>query len=173
MLPHSHGSLFVSSLSASEAVGDAHNVRTSHVDDPNWSKVYSLHYNTMLSNRSLDKGGRGDIHSDGIDLPQEMLCVTHPCFPVNGCTSACQSEAVNDLRIFTESHSHRMLGIGRDPERSSSPIRLQEQEHLHRVPQEPINASFECLRRRRLHNSVGKPVPVFCHPHCEKVSFHI
>ena len=58
-------------------------------------------------------------------------------------------------------------GTGRDLERPSSPIPLQEQEHLDQVTQEHIQEGFECLQRRRPHNLAGQPVPVFCHPHCQ------
>ena len=61
-----------------------------------------------------------------------------------------------------ESQNHRISGIGRDLERSSSPIPLLEQEHLDQVTQECVQVGFECLQRRRLHNLSEKPVPVFC-----------
>lgn len=66
-----------------------------------------------------------------------------------------------------------MLGIGREPERSSSPIPLLEQEHLNHVTQERVLLGFESLQRKRLHNPPGQPDPVFCHPHCKNfVCFH-
>lgn len=46
-------------------------------------------------------------------------------------------------------------GFGRDFERSSSPIPLPEQEHPVEVTQEGVQAGFECLQRRRLHNLTG------------------
>ena len=64
----------------------------------------------------------------------------------------------------TPLQNHRMLGIGRDLKRSSSPIPLPEQEHLGEVTQEGVQAGFECLQRRRLHNLPGQPVPVLCYP---------
>jgi len=58
----------------------------------------------------------------------------------------------NIILNFTESHNHRMLGVGRDLERSSSWIPLLEQEHLGQVTQERVQAGFEYLQRWRLHN---------------------
>jgi len=66
------------------------------------------------------------------------------------------------------SQNHRMSGIGRDLERSSSPIPLLDKEHLDCVIQERIQVSFECLQRRRPHNLPEQPVPVFCYPRSEK-----
>ena len=66
-----------------------------------------------------------------------------------------------------------MSGIGRDLERSSSPIPLPEQEHLDQVTQERIQAGFECLQRSGPHNLSGQPVPVFCYPYCEEAFSHI
>ena len=64
--------------------------------------------------------------------------------------------------------NHRISGIGRDLERSSSPISLLEQEHLDRSHR---NASRRVLNVSRgdLPNLSGQPVPVFCHPRCEEV----
>lgn len=63
-------------------------------------------------------------------------------------------------RSAENSQNHRMSGIGRDLESSSSPIPLPEQEHPDEVTQEGVQAGFECLQSRRLHNPPGQPVPV-------------
>ena len=71
------------------------------------------------------------------------------------------------------SQNDRMLGIGRDLGRSPSRILLPAQEHLHQVTQEHVQAGFESLQRRRLHNPPGQPVLVLCHPHRKVVLSHI
>ena len=70
------------------------------------------------------------------------------------------------------SQNHRMEWVGRDLWRSSSPNSLLEQDHLEQVAQDGIQAGFEYLQRRRLHNLSGQPVPVLGHPQ-SKVFPHI
>ena len=45
-----------------------------------------------------------------------------------------------------------------------------EQDHLEHIAQDGIQAGFECVQRRRLHNLSGQPVPVLCHPHCHSMT---
>ena len=66
--------------------------------------------------------------------------------------------------FFTEPQNHRMLGVGRDFWRSSSPTLLPKQGYLQQVAQDLAQAGFEYLQRRRLHNLPGQPVPVLRHP---------
>ena len=61
---------------------------------------------------------------------------------------------------FTESHNHRMLGVGRDLGGLSSPTPLPKQGHLHQAAQELVQAGLEYLQRRRLHHLPGQPVAV-------------
>jgi len=65
-----------------------------------------------------------------------------------------------------------MVGIGRDLCGSSSPAPLPKQGHLQQAAQDLIQAGFEYLQRRRLHNS-GQPVPVLRHPQREEVLPHV
>lgn len=101
-LQYSCMGLSLSSCSAREKVGDAHNAGrgNSHEENPNGLKVCSIHYNTILSNKSWDKvGGRRDIHRYVIG-PKEMLRVTEVCFPGNGWSSTCLSKVVNDFHLL-------------------------------------------------------------------------
>ena len=63
-----------------------------------------------------------------------------------------------------------MVGVGRDLWGSSSPTPLPKQGHLQ---QDLIQAGFEYLQRRRLHNLPGQPVPVPHHPQREEVLPHV
>jgi len=76
------------------------------------------------------------------------------------------------INYFFITQNHRISGIGRDLERSSSLIPLLEQEHLDQVTQERVQVGFECLQRRRCHNLPGQPVPMFCYLY-HKVFSHI
>ena len=60
-----------------------------------------------------------------------------------------------------------MVGIGRDLCGSSSPTPLPKQGHLEQFAQELVQAGFEYLERRRIHNLSGQPVPVLGHPQSE------
>jgi len=62
-----------------------------------------------------------------------------------------------------------MLGVGRDLCGSSSPTLLPKQGHLQQAAQEFVQAVVECLRRTRLHNLPGQPVPGLRHPQGEEV----
>jgi len=57
-----------------------------------------------------------------------------------------------------------MVGIGRDFWRSCTPTPLPKQGHLQQAAQDLLQAVFEYLQRRRLHNPPGQPVPMLCHP---------
>ena len=72
-----------------------------------------------------------------------------------------------------ESQNHGMVGVGRDLCGSSSPIPLPKQSHPEQAAQDLVQAGFEYLRRRRLHNLSGQPVPVLHHPQSEEVLPHV
>ncbi|NWQ88140.1 HMDH reductase, partial [Burhinus bistriatus] len=55
------------------------------------------------------------------------------------------------LRKYFIISYHRIVGVGRDLQRSSSPTPLPKRVHLEQVGQERIQAGFEYLQRRRLH----------------------
>jgi len=61
-----------------------------------------------------------------------------------------------------------MVGSRRDFWRSSGPTPLPKQGHPDR-----IQAGFECLQRRRLHNLPGQPGPGLHHPQREEVLPHV
>ena len=62
-----------------------------------------------------------------------------------------------------------MVGLRRDLWGSSSPTPLTKQGHLEQAAQDHVQAGFEYLQRRRLHNLSGQPVPVLHHPQSEEV----
>lgn len=64
----------------------------------------------------------------------------------------------------------RVLGSGRDPERSSRAMPLPEREHPHQGTPERIQAGFRWLQGRRLHNPSGQPAPVLCHVSLETLA---
>jgi len=66
-----------------------------------------------------------------------------------------------------------MVGVGRDLCGSSNPSPLPEQGHLQQAAQDLVQAGLEYLRRRRLHNLSGQPVPVRHHPQSEEVLPHV
>jgi len=66
-----------------------------------------------------------------------------------------------------------MVGAGRDLCGSSSPTLLPKQGHLQQAAQHLIQAGFEYLQRRRIHNPSGQPVPVLRHPQREEVLPHV
>ena len=66
-----------------------------------------------------------------------------------------------------------MVGVGKDLWRSSSPTPLLKQGHLEQAAQDCVQAGFEYLQRRRLHNLPGQPVPVLRHPQREEVLPHV
>jgi len=74
------------------------------------------------------------------------------------------------LLTFTE---YRVVGIRRELRRSSSPTPLPKQVHIEQAAQDPVQASFEYIQRRRLHNLSGQPVLVLCHSHNQEVLPHI
>jgi len=57
-----------------------------------------------------------------------------------------------------------MVGFGRYLWGTSSPTPLPKQGHLNQAAQELVQAGFEYLQRRRLHNPPGQPIPVLRHP---------
>jgi len=71
------------------------------------------------------------------------------------------------------SQNHRMVGVGRDLCGSSSPTPLPRQGHLGQVAQDLVQAVFEYLQRRGVHNLCGQPVPVLHHPQSEEVLPHV
>jgi len=48
-----------------------------------------------------------------------------------------------------------MVGFGRDLCRSSSPMPLPKQGHLEQAAEDHVQAGFEYLQRRRIHNPSG------------------
>jgi len=62
-----------------------------------------------------------------------------------------------------------MVGVGRDLCGASGSTPLSKQGHLEKVAQDLIQASFEYLQRRRIHNLPGQPVPVLRHPQSEVI----
>ena len=66
-----------------------------------------------------------------------------------------------------------MFGVGRDLCSSSSPTPLPKQGHPEQVEQDLVQAGFEYLQRRRLHNLPGQPVPGLRHPQREEVLPHV
>lgn len=54
---------------------------------------------------------------------------------------------------------------------SPSPMSLLKQVHLEQAAQDPIQAAFKYLQRRRLHNLFGQSAPVTGDPHSKDV-FH-
>jgi len=56
-----------------------------------------------------------------------------------------------------------MFGVGGDLCGSSSATYLLKQGHLQQAAQDLVQAGFEYLQRRRLHNVSGQPAPVLSH----------
>jgi len=54
-----------------------------------------------------------------------------------------------------------MVGVGKDLWGSSSPTPLSKQGHEEQVALDCVQVAFECLQRRRHHNSSWQLVPVF------------
>jgi len=50
-----------------------------------------------------------------------------------------------------------MVGVGRDLSGSSGPSPLLKQVPLGQAAQDPVQAGFEHVQRRRLHNNSGQP----------------
>jgi len=74
---------------------------------------------------------------------------------------------------LTESHNHRMFGVGSDLCGSSSPNPLPKQGHLEQAAQDYVQTVVEYLQRGRVHNLPGQPVPVLHHPQSEEVLPHV
>jgi len=66
-----------------------------------------------------------------------------------------------------------MFRVGRELCESSGPTTLPKQGHLEQAAQDLLQAGFEYLQRRRLHNSSGQAVPVLCHPKSKEVLPHV
>lgn len=64
---------------------------------------------------------------------------------VCGCGFVCGFVTREACPEFTESHNHRIVGVGRDPWRSPSPALLPRQ-----VTQERVQVTLGCLQRGRL-----------------------
>jgi len=60
-----------------------------------------------------------------------------------------------------------MVGVGMDIWGWSSPNSLLKKGHLEQAAQDLVQAGFEYLQRRRIHNLSGQPVPVLRHPQSE------
>jgi len=95
-------------------------------------------------------------------------------------THACNTEAMTNVLScgwlqygIIESQNHRTVGVGRDLCGSSNRIPLLKQGHLQQAAQDILQAGFEYLQRRRIHNLPGQPVPVLHHPQSEEVLRHI
>ncbi|XP_068785779.1 uncharacterized protein [Struthio camelus] len=69
--------------------------------------------------------------------------------------------------------NHRMVEVGRDLWRSSSPNPLLKPGPLEHIAQDRVQAGFEYLQGRRLHYLSGQPAPVLCHPHSQEVFPHL
>jgi len=77
------------------------------------------------------------------------------------------------LAFVLFSQNHRMVGVGKDFWGSSSPSPLPKQGHLEQAAQDLIQAGFQYLQRRRLHNLPGQPAPVLRHPQSEEILPHV
>ena len=75
--------------------------------------------------------------------------------------------------LCVSSQNHRVVGVGRDLWKSSSPNPLPKQGHLQQAAQDHVEAGLEYLQRRRLHYLPGQPVPVLRHPQREEVLPHV
>ena len=74
---------------------------------------------------------------------------------------------------IAESQNHRIAGVGRDLQRSSSPTLLPKQVPYNRLHEVDIQMGLEYLHRRRLHKLSGQPVPVLHHSYRKKVLPHV
>jgi len=68
--------------------------------------------------------------------------------------------------------NHRVVGVGRDLWRSSSPTPLPKQGHLKQGAQDCVQVGFKYLQRRRLHNPSGQAVPVLSHSQSKEIFPH-
>ena len=66
-----------------------------------------------------------------------------------------------------------MVGVGRHLCGSSSPAPLPKQGHPEQAAQDRVQEGLEYLRRRRIHNLSGQPVPVLNYPQREEVLPHL
>ena len=66
-----------------------------------------------------------------------------------------------------------MVGVGRDLCGSYSRKPLPENSLLQQAAEDLVQADFEYLQRRRVHNIPGQPVPVLRHPQREEVLPHV
>jgi len=67
----------------------------------------------------------------------------------------------NQSSNHTDTKNHRIVGVGRDLWRSSSPTPLPKHVHPEQAAQDLIQAGFEYLQRRRLHNLSGELYSLF------------
>ena len=66
--------------------------------------------------------------------------------------------------ILRSSQNHRVVGVGRDLWGSSSPTPLPKQVSPEQAAQNHVQAGFEDLQRKQLHNLSRQAVPVLHHP---------
>ena len=71
------------------------------------------------------------------------------------------------------SQNHRIVGVGRDLERSLGPTPPAKAGSLEQAAQVGVQTGLEYLQRRTLHNLPGQPVSVLRHPHREEVLLHV
>jgi len=69
----------------------------------------------------------------------------------------CEStvDSKKNKKTITQSHNHRMLGVGRDLCGSSSSTALPKQGHLQQAAQDLVQTGLEYLQRRTLHYLSG------------------
>ena len=69
--------------------------------------------------------------------------------------------------------SHRMVRVRRDLWGSPSPTPLPKQGHLQQTAQDLVQAGFEYVQRRRIHNLPRQPVPMLHHPQSKEVPLRV
>ena len=100
-----------------------------------------------------------------INISSLLTGPSGPC-PHGGGTYLCASPRVPNPG---SQNQHRMLGVGRDPQRPSSPIPCSEQGQLQpdEVAHSPVQPGLERFQGWGIHHLSEQPGPVFYHPHCK------
>lgn len=85
------------------------------------------------------------------------------------------SMGTEPLRDCVTSQNHGLVGISRDFSRPSSPTPFFKQGQWQQVSQDHVQMGFEYFQRKRLHNFLWQPVPMFNHDvqptiHCWRFS---